>query len=291
VNSDIHTHDSVEDFCAAESVLPGLHVIDCGGLPLEILYKPKNCEITSIVFNAALGQATQEIPRFMAGPTFEGLATNTVSVFDASLYTDDSLQLAWYAGSRAFRMQKVLPSILEKFVRAAGGNRTLLFGASGGGFAALYYAQFFTGSQVVVINPQTILENYIPRVVQHYLSVCWGMTPNTPIGIALKEHIVSDLRDVSLETQEIIYLQNSSDNHVEDHLLPYVRSASSHALWLLADEWGDGHVSPPRNVVADVLSAVVEHFDQWQPMLLGMGAIPNPDEAKVQARLSSINGA
>ncbi|WP_146067376.1 hypothetical protein [Arthrobacter sp. SX1312] len=285
-----HPHRSIEDFYAANTLPPGLHIIDCGGLPLEILYSPQGAESTSIVFNAALGMATREIPRFMAGPTFDSLPTNTVSVFDACLYTHPSLQLGWYAGSSVFPMQKELPGILRRFVAAAGGSRTLLFGASGGGFAAIYYAQHFPSSQVVAINPQTILANYIPRVVDQYLTLCWGKPSSTPSDTSLSEHIVSDLRKVPLDTQDVIFLQNSSDTHVGDHLLPYILSPANRSSQVLIDKWGTGHISPPREVVGRVLSAIVEQGDSWKSVLLDMGFLSNPSEAQILSRLSFLAG-
>lgn len=277
---DKFSYPSPEVFLASQRLEPGLHVIDCGGLPLEIMYTPKNVATTTIVFNAALSVATQEIPRFMAGPIFADQHSSTISVFDASLYNDDSLMLAWYAGSRRFRMQEILPRLLRKFVSHAGGSRTLLFGASGGGFAAIYYAQFFRDSIVIAMNPQTIIENYIPRIVEAYGKQCWGSDSPHTLRRVLQEEIVSDLRLLSLDQTpfSLVYVQNSADGHVEEHLIPFCSALPNEdRIHLVLDHWGVGHVSPPRKLVATLLSTIIDDAVGWEQGIAALGARKAPE--------------
>lgn len=289
---DVTRHPTLDSFFACDKLPAGLHVIDCAGLPLEILYSPKGARTTSVVFNAALGEATQEIPRFMAGPTFARQESNGIFVFDASLYNDDSLMLAWYAGSKRFRMQEVLPSIIQKFAMHAGGERTLLFGASGGGFAAIYYAQFFPGSIVMAINPQTIIANYIPRIVDAYARLCWGAQSEGAVSEVLQKVVVSDLRSLDLSNADfrLIYLQNSADGHVEEHLIPFCSAHSDNKrIFLIADHWGSGHVSPPQALVAHILTTVIGNSSGWEGILSEeFSALCAPNELQIRSRIEKI---
>ncbi|MBG6218722.1 hypothetical protein IWX75_003209 [Arthrobacter sp. CAN_A6] len=286
---DVFQHESINCFFDAESLHSGLHVINCNGLPLEIMYNSKSAATTSIVFNAALGISTQEVPRFMAGPTFAGLKTNTISVFDACLYTDDSLMLAWYGGSAKFEMQALLPGLLQKFVTDAGGERTLLFGASGGGFAALFYSQFFPRSTVVAVNPQTILDNYLPRIVEAYARACWGAGSEEKAVEVLAARMCPDLRRLpDWAGHCVVYVQNSTDDHVDKHLLPFLTATRVPNLHLLMDKWGAGHVSPPKELIGQVLTILLNEETRWESLLGDLGSMSAPTENQIRERVCAL---
>ncbi|MHA7276372.1 hypothetical protein [Arthrobacter sp. HLT1-21] len=288
---EIFEYPTTGSFFSAKLLEPGLHVIRSNGLPLEIMYTPKRSAVTSLVFNAALNTNTQEIPRFMAGPLFDELETNGIFVFDASLHLDDSLMLAWYAGSATFPLQNELPAILQKFVADAGGVRTLLFGASGGGFAAAYYAQFFNASIAIIANPQTIIANYIPRIVESFAKICWNAQTSRNISEALETRIVSDLRKLPMSKKifTIVYLQNISDDHVDKHLIPFCEAfPENSSIHLIMDHWGSGHVSPPRNLVSAILSIIIKNPLNWESMLKAFNPISAPTSCAVRARIASV---
>ncbi|MHA7155902.1 hypothetical protein [Arthrobacter sp. TMN-50] len=287
----IFEYPTIEGFFLSKSLEPGLHVIRSNDLPLEIMYKPQGAAVTSVVFNAALNSSTQEIPRFMASPLFAELEVNGIFVFDASLHLDDSLMLAWYAGSALFPLQKELPAILQKFVADAGGVRTLLFGASGGGFAAAYYAQFFKASVAIIANPQIIVANYIPRIVDSFAKICWNAQNTQNILEALNTKMVSDLRELPMADKlfTIVYLQNISDDHVDKHLVPFCEAfPGNSAIHLIMDNWGSGHVSPPRKLVSAILSTIIKNPSNWEHMLQEFDSINGPTSHSVRARIASV---
>lgn len=287
------THETIDDFMQVKRLGPGLHTINFDGLPLDVMYTPKGAETNAFIFNAALSHLTKELPRFMAGPLFADQDANVVAVFDPSLYIDDTLMLAWYSGSRRLRLQEVLPIILRKFALQAGGRRNMLFGASGGGFAALYYARFFPSSTVIAMNPQTIIENYIPRIVAHYVSSCWEAQSELDISNAIKRDFSSDLRcDTDLYKDiSIIYLQNSTDGHVQEHLIPYCESLGrKENLYLVLDFWGEGHVSPPRALVNDILNLVIGDPEHWPDRLGDTGSVLRaPTGTEIQHRVDTLD--
>src|SRR6185312_3746617 len=99
-------------------------------------------------------------------------------------------------------------------------QRLVFFGASGGGFAALYYSYFFPGSLALPMNPQTILANYSPRPVTEYTATAWGAED-------IKDApILSDLRELYAEglPNTVGFIQNVQDTHHRDrHAAPWVR--------------------------------------------------------------------
>lgn len=189
-------------------------------------------------------------------------------------------ELGWFAGTRTQPLQRDLPNVLRHFLSVHPPQRVIFFGASGGGFASLYYSHGFPGSVALSINPQTKLANYTPAAVGDYVFKAWNATSLTEVPI------VSDLdalyRDGFPNT--IYLMQNMLDGHHRDrHLAPWMRTvpSKSERINLLMDRWGKGHAPPPSSLIKNVLTAIVLE-DQSELSTLGFINAPG---ANAPARL------
>ena len=260
------THRDLEAFKAAP-LERGVHSFWYHQGPFDLLLQPKAGSDTLLVsFHPALQTADASIPVFMGLGVTHETGAHRLFLSDPSLERDDQLRLAWHTGNYLQPLQRDLPRVIEH-VRAEVGARHVVFsGTSGGGFAAMYYSAMFPGSLAVVVNPQTVIPNYLAKPVARYMEVCW---PRPTWSVQW------DLREVYAQWpgNTVAYLQNRSDSHVEKHLEPFLEAvrAPEGALHLLLGEWGEGHKSPPKELIAKVLQDVAAVRGDWGPTLAGLG--------------------
>jgi len=255
---DLHEFASLDEFLEADSYDAGLIVIHHLGLPIDIKYDPRGFSVTTVYFNAAITNPRLTYPFFTGAGVSEGLPSNRIHIHDPSLYLEGGLKLAWYAGS------SVQPSLQEAIVKILTaliprGQRVVLFGSSGGRFAALLYAASLPNALVVPVNPQTDVARYNPRIVARYAKLAWGVEGEDPISRIPVPLNVLDVyrRPVS---NRVWYVQNSGDtSHVRGHLEPFVDAVHpENDVSVVTVAAGDGHVPPPRKFISAVLRAAVD---------------------------------
>jgi hypothetical protein len=223
-------------------------------------------------------------------PFFSGLAMARtldlpiVAVSDPTLNLDPDVPLCWYAGNHmAPRLPEQIAEVLE-LVAERHGAELLLFGGSGGGYAALTLATLLRcRAAVLVWNPQTDIADYVPEFVVQYIQAAFpafaheakdvlgqprGSQARALSSLLGRAGVRNDLRSAELLSGvRVLYLQNQSDWHVRQHALPYFANKSwrrvGHAAFARADKenlaayignWGEGHAPPPKEMLGAVLA-------------------------------------
>ncbi|MBD8045436.1 hypothetical protein H9638_16645 [Arthrobacter sp. Sa2BUA2] len=258
---------NISDFCSADSLPNGYLTFDHQGLPIDLLNRASGAETTIVVFHAALTPKVETLPYFAGQTVTKDAPANRLWIQDPSLYLDDRLLLSWFAGNkRQPELQSTLVSVLQKVVEAHGSKRVIFFGASGGGFAALYYSRFFPGSLAIAINPQTNLAAYNWKAIEEYGHFAFGIDGNESLDHLLNNRIVSNLRDHYVgATNSIAYMQNVNDEtHVGPHYQPFIESLpeTCHAQVLFGD-WGPGHTAPEKEEINNVIVTAVRSRGDW----------------------------
>lgn len=249
-----HEVESVESFAGPLVGGSGTYTITVGGVPLDLRFDDRGYDTTIVFFHAAITNAVMRFPVFSGSTFSEHLQANRLFISDPSLYVDRRLKLGWYAGStHQPTLQEELATIVSRFVRP--GDRLIFFGASGGGFASLYYATKFPGSIAVPINPQTRIGAYVPTVVNRYLGYAWD-------GLALDQlPVCTDVRDLYRNPVEntVVYVQNTGDrDHMDNHYAPFMDALpEGHRVSPLLVDAGEGHVPPPRDQLGRILDGVI----------------------------------
>lgn len=257
-----HTvYGSLAKFQEAVGHPSGVLTVMNGGLPIDIRYEPLGYDTTTVFFHAALTGGTYRHPVFTGVGISQGLPTNRVFIADPSLYIDDELMLAWYAGNQQQpRLQWAIRAIIKSLVPE--GQRIVTFGSSGGGFAALYYAAHAPNGTAVPVNPQTNLARYLPSAVERYGRLAWGFETDALENMTAVTDLTRLYRDRN-STTKVFYVQNKNDgSHMKNHFGPFMACLPEghHVHPVLADG-KPGHNPPDRAIIRQTLSAAIEGAD------------------------------
>ena len=221
------------------------------------------------------------------GPFFSGvnisreLTLPLVAISDPTLDLCEELPLAWYVGNENFpncmgSISQLIDIIAEKY-----DVEIVVFGGSGGGFAALSSIQKIrTKCTCLVWNPQTSITQYAETFVKQFIDVAFPGSTLTPsqekgdngdvVKILDKFDIVHDVQNVTLKDNiSLIYLQNQSDWHTSKHAIPFLKNKTplrvGDCIFSSKDgkcisyfgDWGVGHIAPDKNVLKALLSDIV----------------------------------
>lgn len=251
-------HASVDAFLASpERTVSGVHTIMSNGHPVDVKFENRGYDDTLVSFHAAMSPAKFTLPVFTGVSISEHLPVNRLFLCDPSLYISANLSLAWFAGSsRQPTLQKDITDIIRGLGSETG--RTICFGASGGGFASLYYASRLPRALAVPVNPQTSLAKYNQIIVERYLKLAWQGEALDGIPIT---HDLIDAYAAGGDTS-VRYIQNTGDSsHMSNHFEPFMEAlpAGHHVEPVLVDV-GDGHVPPPKAQLKALLTESATEF-------------------------------
>lgn len=253
----VHSHGSLEIFQEKEELLPGIHTIWHNNLPIDLQFSPiKDSNTLVVVLHGAADQGVQ-LPWLSGVGITKDLSVSRLFISDPSLYLDENLRLGWFSGNRFQpNLQEDLIGIFKKFVDASKSKKIIFLGGSGGGFASLFFSNYIKNSTALVFNPQTIIKNYPKIAVDSWLNLAWEKEDLSEV----KKECIIDLTELyknSNNENNIIYLQNSTDNHVHLHAQPFIENYSGNNLYYLEDNWGDGHVPPPKETIRYFLEMAI----------------------------------
>lgn len=261
INHELHQvseYTSVSQFLKSERILPGISTIYDGGVPIDLLVSPGASSTTICFFHGAI-EDQFTLPVLSGLGISGGLEANRVFISDPSLVLDNNLMLSWYAGNiYQPDLQVKLTKILSKIFKALKTDKLVFFGGSGGGFAALFFAQMFSHSWAIVFNPQTNIRRYKPSAVRQYMEKAFCMdTEADKVSGNLPSMVKTNLCDLyeGHSNTRIAYMQNCNDDfHIESHLLPFVSSINPETeIFILLQPWAEGHSPPPKSVLTRVL--------------------------------------
>ena len=236
--------------------LNGVYTIKYGNSELDLKVVNRGSDTTLVLFHAAIyRRKVKNYPLFSGQRITRNLNANLIFVSDPSLSL--GLELGWFAGSRTQWLQADLPGILRHISYGFGWHqRMIFFGASGGGFASLYYSWHFPDSTAIAVNPQTNIAEYTSKPVEDYAQAAWNVPSIESAPITY------DLRTLYSRgfPNRVIFLQNAFDGlHRDRHLAPWLRSTpnADNNMWLLMGRWGRGHVPPDSALLKKVLESSI----------------------------------
>lgn len=198
--------------------------IDLHGLPLHFFYDWRDAPVTLVTFSGTASAKVQHVPAWAGDGSSRGLGMNRVLISDPTIKLSTDLRLAWYGGSaQQPALQDEIATLLDDLHLES--ERMLLFGPSGGGFAALTQATLLPETTALVSNPQTDVTRYTRAAVDRYLTTAWQIHARDEDTVLPFRHEVVSLyaREGSSRT---VYLQNAGDaDHIEKHYAPFRREA------------------------------------------------------------------
>lgn len=256
---------SLEEFLDTDHIKPGILSIS-GALPIDILFTPAGSATTVVSFHAALTKAETPLPMFAGGKVTQDGPVNRIFISDSGLYAGREHKIGWFAGTRELDLQKQLPKIIDKLLVQAGGTRTLFWGPSAGGFAALYYSKLFPDSLAIAFNPQTIIANFGLANQQAYTKAAFGAETLEEHDRTLAESFNSNLLDwyAGEMPNHVLYVQNESDTHVQSHMEPFLASLNNQSsVRVHLGNWGQGHVAPSPEEIREIIASFTCKEGDW----------------------------
>ncbi len=266
--------------------LRGCFSLEHGGVPIDLMVEDNGAETTVVTFHAALGADGIQPPVFVGRAVSEGLAINRVFVSDPGLYTSAELRLAWFLGTASLDLTAFLKECLEVLQDRMSARHLVLFGMSGGGFAALNLARHFPGSLALPVNPQTRVLDYLPAAWERMAQSCFGARGEPGARTILRAHPHADQRRAyPPHSCSVIYVQNAKDAHVSLQMIPWFEAVGwDSGPALLLGDWGDGHVPPGAPELRRILQHVAAASGDWEALARALGADRAPTRDGVRAR-------
>lgn len=255
--SPIHHHATREDFLSARPG-DGLHVVRYGTQTIDLLIADRHADATLVVFHSALTARERHTPVLQGRGLAEASGMNLVSIADPSIELGD-IDLAWYLGNRGTgRLPTVIAPLIGHSVDSLGGSRTVFFGASGGGYAAINATRSFTDAVVLAVNPRLSMKSRPLPAMGPYLDVCHGATSATPQRRIRGEFVVEDLAQsfaLSGIPQTLLIFQNTGDTvYLDNQLRPFLSTMRADPnLYLKLEHTEAGHKPIPTALLHHML--------------------------------------
>lgn len=279
-NRPVHDYVGLEDFFSTQSLADGIHAIRYCGVFLELNLYRRPSKAMVVFFNAALASRTTEVklPVFSGAKAMAATDACILMVSDPGLYLDKEIRLAWYAGARGMPLQSDLAKVLRHVQRALAIDRIVLYGASGGGFAALFYAPFLNNAIAMPCNPQISLLSYSSGILSGFLKVAYGYkgAPSAFKNAEIPDKPVISIPANYMRGARLLYLQNALDErHFKRDFLPFLQDHgftrgkglmevhSECFISVCGEDWGEGHRAPPAEFVYALLHCLTGK-DGWE---------------------------
>lgn len=271
------TYASQDEYLSAE-LRSGVHSIQFGTQIIDLYVEDRGADVTIVTFNAAVPRTANTVPMLMGHGLADNTGINLIAVSDPTMAMGDvDLTVSWYLGNREIG---VLPPILAPLIQYAldslDTKRTILFGASGGGYAAVLYGQYFPDSIVLGVNPRLDLNGLPKAATEKYLEVAHQTLD--PESIAQGEKFLpgklSGLYKDSLPFDLCIY-QNFGDRRFLNYqLVPLIKDLGDDPRLFTMVEWvRPGHVAIPGARLRHIVSRLSVGGTQ-EDAVIGAGFTP-----------------
>jgi hypothetical protein len=284
---------SLDAFLATEEVQSGIHSVPIG----EFAGRPINYDFFltarpgTVLLCHFHGNAPREgniLPVFTGFAVTNSIATSMFIPSDPVLALDTGLTLAWHFGCEGVRLQAITASIVKKLQSILHAPRVVAWGGSGGGFASIRVVRDVPNAIALVWNPQTNIAKFTlptgnPEApfnkshVTRYLQAAFPSIVDIGSLPSNREQFPSLCTESFRDGYQgrILYLQERTDWHVEDHLKPFLGSFCGKTRSSIADSsnfsgcvtdqlylhlvhWGSGHIPPSKDSLTNILTLLTD---------------------------------
>lgn len=270
-------YSGLNEFYSSE-LASGIHTIDCGVGQQDFLLDVKEGAPLTVFMHGAMNRSVVDLPYFEGISIADGLDTSRLYLHDQSLALHPEMNLGWHSGNFAFHAQSIIPDLIRHIAERLSVPRIFFFGGSGGGFGCMYYSKLFDGAIGIVWNPQTDISKFDSKSVERYARHAWRLENKELIGKKISSDLAPHYARFQKNNTTIVYLQNRTDWHVAEHLLPFFAKIGIarkidrlskvpqkfHAMGttfkLIMGDYGDGHVGPSRTKLRSYLHSLLDVY-------------------------------
>lgn len=235
----------------------GIYVINNSKNPYEIYVENLRSEYIIVGFTGQISRKYSSPPYFSFRKLSKSLNVGLISISDPSLKLESTLELSWYIGNKINgNIAKELALFLDRVITLTD-KRLILCGGSGGGFAALNIQSLMVNkirTSCLVWNPQTDITRYSTHKLIKYLNACYGFrgkTLNEAISFLEKNSIDYSVK-VNNENDRLIMVNGYDPYHIRKQVRRFIGISNNSSVFI--DDWGDGHVPPPKDLLHEILT-------------------------------------
>jgi hypothetical protein len=236
-----------------------------------VYYAGKEQQPLFVMLSAATRRSEQLLPVFnrWTWAEMKKFPGHVLCVADPTLELHDEISLGWYLGTEKHDATEELSRFIQCIAEALGisQGRIVLWGSSGGGFAALALASRIEKAIAVAINPQTDIFAYeFARQIDTVRRCCF----NNQTAQHIQEHFGPRVNMAqawrSNKSSRAILIQNKLDtHHYACHFKPYWEALGGtaeggasadgrHYAWIYSDS--RGHASESEQMVPEILRLI-----------------------------------
>lgn len=250
---------NITHFSTGDELQLGKYIVEAPidkGPDLYAFAKIRRGRVLNVVFHGAVRPNADTYPRFDRVGSLGAAGTSLLSFADPTLMLSEDIDLGWYLGNSDWDPLDKIAEVIRAGIRASGAVEVNLIGGSGGGFAALRVATVLDDCLVFVFNPQTVIANYIPKVVDKYFAAAYPGRDQQEVIAAESSRFDMRVPYGSVNgKRRVYYLQHLGDgSHIVGHYRPFKRSLGVLTVdgcddagvikHVLVDSERDGHGPP-----------------------------------------------
>lgn len=279
--SPFNRYSSVREFLKSDLRLGGNTILH-REKEIDIFVESRNSKITLVVFSAAMSRLHRTYPHFSGQGLAVAAGVNLISISEP-LVQSNKLSVAWYLGDKQTGpLKPLLVSAVNHILQRLHSEETILFGASGGGFAAAHLAHSFPDSTAVVVNPRLSLERDAELPVKKYLQIAHGIESNGVLTDRHKRYLTNygptNIEDIAVNglNHELLIYQNVLDaSFLRHQLLPFITTVGADPrLHIKFNSDRPGHVPIPSAEVKNILRVLTSNTNKKQSIKQA-GFLPN----------------
>lgn len=239
-------------------IVSGAHSIKVGDQSLDLLIQNRGSRTTLVFFHSALTTRQPTVPVLQGRGITELAGINLLSIADPSIELGD-IDLAWYLGNRWLgHLRPILSPVIAHVLSSLGTEHTILFGSSGGGYAAINFGNDFPDSTVLAINPRLDLSTRPKAAIAQYLRVCHGAQSSTPM-LRIRNDFVNDRVSDQIGHRlgfNLLLFQNLGDTlYLNGQANPFIEEfREDPRLFTQLKDYGKGHLAIPRETLTMILA-------------------------------------
>lgn len=212
-------------------------------------------------FNGAIDRSKTSLPYFGGLNSLLERDESVIVFSDPALDRDPDLTLGWYLGEtgRGKLLYDHINAVIDFYVKRWDIEDVILFGTSGGGFAALQVGLRRGKCKILPMNPQTVLSHYFTSFYER------GRDSAAKDGALFAEKfpsafdtrmLLSQLKDGTV----VHYVDNSvgDKHHHNKHYLPFAEAARKYSVQLrhIEVDLGVGHRQVGREMTSKLLDEI-----------------------------------
>lgn len=161
-----------------------------------------------------IGDPLPLFKRWSWNSAFDG---SVLYISDPMFYKFKDVTLGWYYGTYEFNIYEYINKIVGIINNKYNFQNIIFYGSSGGGFAALQAATYYSNSFAIAINPQIYISRY------YYAN---NFKKHTGIDLNSPDKYNRNKLDILLKqsSSKFFILQNDSDKHdCTEHIFPLLK--------------------------------------------------------------------